>query len=387
MADKNLEDELRNIKLKIFSLSNNPNKVTDKTRKLDSTQKRIDELLKEAERILEEAKKESGRILKKAKKENKRTLEGTKTKTSFVSNNTNYKTESIDNKVIEVNSVRMLRNLNRSRNDFIIKRGTYKLSYFDNNLEFNGSVTIEPGTKIYSENEIIFKGKVTAKGTYDDKIVFSSEDRWEGLVIKGIDSDNSIFENCEITNVRSSGNHGAIRVIDSSPKFIKTTISYNRSELRGGGIYFENSKSKIINCEISYNEASKGGGIYASRSAITIDNCNIHNNNASEGGGIYLTKSDFTKIILNDIENNKSLRSGSERDAGGIQNDSSNSIIQNNKIKYNGFTGVSVTQSEGITIIENHIIGHEIGVFSWSKEISDIKRNTLDNKVNYKKLY
>lgn len=111
------------------------------------------------------------------------------------------------------------------------------------------------------------------------------------------------------------------------------TITYNTSEMNGGGINCASCNATISNNTIAYNTASVfGGGIYCGSISYPVFNNNIISNNSStKGGGFFLTASTNLSITNNVICNNTV-----SADGGGIYSEGSSvPIILNTTITNN----------------------------------------------------
>ncbi len=76
----------------------------------------------------------------------------------------------------------------------------------------------------------------------------------------------------------------AFYVIASRVTIKNLTIKNANYDGNGGAIYFENSGSRVINCNFINNTATMGGG--AIRTTVgSVENCNFINNTASRSGG------------------------------------------------------------------------------------------------------
>jgi len=114
--------------------------------------------------------------------------------------------------------------------------------------------------------------------------IINCEDSGQGFYIHSGEDSNTIIEGLTITDGNALLFH----------------------DIRGGGIYCENSSPIIKNCIIKENLSIRGGGIYCLRSSPKIENCLIVNNSAVESGGGIGCKGDYhTPSIKNcTISNN-----------------------------------------------------------------------------------
>ena len=133
---------------------------------------------------------------------------------------------------------------------------------------------------------------------------------------------------------------GGLGIWDSSySNIVDCEITYNEaSKGVGGGLcIWEFSKTNITNCVIAENKASeKGGGIYSSSSNINIINCLVVENESQwEGGGIFESGFFNSSFLFNcTIANNIS-----ESSSGIKFNNAGKSLITNSIVWGNEFNG------------------------------------------------
>ena len=76
--------------------------------------------------------------------------------------------------------------------------------------------------------------------------------------------------------------------IDSSVLIEHGFIRYNTASSRGGGIYFNDDDSPIVNSVyLSYNTAYEGGGVYINTDDVEMHNTEFSENTAVRGGAVY----------------------------------------------------------------------------------------------------
>ena len=164
-------------------------------------------------------------------------------------------------------------------------------------IEEGVTLTIEPGTSLVFKGDYFLdvKGRVVAEGTYNNRILFTSDyyDGWRGIrFVENLD-EGSIFSNCifrDVTNapvfyllngnsidginitivdviIEDNDNDneidGTIHISNGNIEIVNSIIANNSVGLDGGAIYLENSSSKIINCTIVDNVAGGKGGAIA----------------------------------------------------------------------------------------------------------------------------
>ncbi|TVR77808.1 MAG: hypothetical protein EA409_11370, partial [Saprospirales bacterium] len=215
---------------------------------------------------------------------------------------------------------------------------------------------------------------VTGSGTHSTAII-------DGFTITGGNADAT---SGSFLDPNRSG--GGIYNNGGSPSIINCTISGNRANIDGGGIYnMENSNPTIFNSTISSNQAIAfwGGGIYnQNNSSPTITNSTISGNLAgSNGGGIY-NNANSSPIITN------STISGNEANfGGGIYNFfNSSPAITNSIIWNNSVNGNTSTTSASVANASNSnpefsfsLIGNSGGSGSgWESAIGTDGLNNID---------
>ena len=103
---------------------------------------------------------------------------------------------------------------------------------------------------------------------------------------------------------------GAITLINSSLHLIVSRFSYNSANIKGGGIYLNNSFLNIIDCVFENNYIKSnylsGGGIYSENSRIKINISHFRFNFSDEGAAIYSINSNidiYNSLIYNNYAN------------------------------------------------------------------------------------
>lgn len=236
------------------------------------------------------------------------------------------------------------------------------------------ALTIKPGIKILFEKHPIawngynieVNGTLVAKGTENEKIIFTSVDKqiggWGTIYFsdKSIDwnentQTGSVIEHCIIEYGGSSQGGGTavadtlIKIVDSAPLIKNNILRFSGHDaLRiGKGIRIDLSQSsnepKIINNKIQTGRILvMEGGSYFSGNEVT-------------GQGFYIVGG-FPIITKNNIINNNGDTYG-----GGIRIDSGSPKITYNNIVNNAHNGISILG--GNPIVENNNI-HNNKVFS-----------------------
>jgi len=179
-----------------------------------------------------------------------------------------------------------------------------------NNAE-TATVTLEPGTELlFTPNTELsigyssMHGAIIARGTFDDKILFSANNpsaKWKGIRFR------------ETTNV--------------SKTILEYCIISHGGDTNNANLYIHYSSPTIRKCDISY---SSGYGIISNHGNPVIQYCNILDNNL---GGIYDSGSDITNSQYNwwgDISGPSGIGPGSGQSITG-------------EVNYKPWLGVSYT--------------------------------------------
>ncbi|MFH0866138.1 MAG: right-handed parallel beta-helix repeat-containing protein [Bacteroidota bacterium] len=197
---------------------------------------------------------------------------------------------------------------------------------------------------IISNSSILYNMSFKGAGIYcynssptisHNNISYNSTDMDGGGAIYCENGSNPVISNNIISYNSAIGpgaKSGGITCYDN-PNISNNVITNNISELEGGGIYCEYSNSGIISHNIiSYNTASLGGGIFCNFSNITISYNTISNNTSLRGGGIHCCNG-TNSISDNIISNNTGSNYG-----GGICCENNNAAITNNSVVNNSTT-------------------------------------------------
>jgi parallel beta-helix repeat protein/predicted outer membrane repeat protein len=154
---------------------------------------------------------------------------------------------------------------------------------------------------------------------------------------------------------------GAVRITNSSPKFIDCVFSDNSATGDGGAMYCEAFASPVIRyCSFITNSATDGGAVFMSDSEGEIRNCAFTHNQATSGGAVYISTLS-TPLLDACIFENNTASSG-----GAIYTFLSEALVSNCTIINNVATsggglyvyGVYGPTVENCTIVDNS--GHGI---------------------------
>ncbi|OGS23183.1 MAG: hypothetical protein A2252_05770 [Elusimicrobia bacterium RIFOXYA2_FULL_39_19] len=228
-------------------------------------------------------------------------------------------------------------------------------------LPLGATLTIDPGVivKFANNNQLLIKGVLTAQGTEENPIVFTSDDdpsygstgtgapgQWDCLYFSGVGIKNSIMDHC-IVKYGGSDSNGQVYVKESLD-------STGESEIQ------------ILNCTITN---SSSAGIQLRITSATISNCNITNNVT----GVYAVTMFQGLLKSNTISNNTNW---------GIRADSSLCVITNNTISSN-YEGIHLEGSAfNPNIIGNTITANTSYGISSSLSSANINENIVTNHIN-----
>ena len=188
---------------------------------------------------------------------------------------------------------------------------------------FIASLVIEPGVTVMADGdyEIEVAGIITAIGTEQDSIVFTTTDSitgWQGILFN-VTTFESKLQYCKIEHSINSG----IRIINSTP-IIENCSLLNNSATQGAAIYFFNdtevgSEFTLCDCSFSSNTSTgHAGALYISleEGHIILDHSHFGNNRSNPsqstgnfvGGALYLVTGDATILNSSFIGNRSDSR-------------------------------------------------------------------------------
>ena len=166
------------------------------------------------------------------------------------------------------------------------------------------------------------------------------------------------LNNCVISDNSSGSNAGGVYLQDGTLTLNSCTVQGN-SAIRGGGIYNNNGIFTLFDCWIDDNTADFGGGIYAQIGTYNIGYSTISNNRANlQGGGIYNQDTDV-EIINCTVYNNQAIA----QQGGGLfhQTSTNTMAIINSTFSQNQSTNGAGIYSLGILNLTNNILANSIG--------------------------
>jgi len=228
----------------------------------------------------------------------------------------------------------------------ILRKGSYKIKK-NIIIPSNINLIIEPGVKMRFAKGIslLSYGNITAKGTKNDPIVFTSLERkndW-GVVAIAHQTGTGKFEHC----LFEGGNEAYLN-----------------------GIYFSGMLSvhsgnvDIDNCQFQY--ASEKGG---------DDALNFKNSNSTVKNSLFFkNKSDAVDFdfMKGEISQNKFIDNGDDA----IDTSYSSTLIVNNYIEKSGDKGISIGEKSTLRVINNVIFASKIGI-----EVKDSSTPVVVNNV------
>lgn len=154
-------------------------------------------------------------------------------------------------------------------------------------------LTLGEGSKAYISGTDIFANEASGSGggvssTNGSLIINNSQVRANiatGGNGGGIDCDSELsVTNSQIKLNSATGDGGGVRVSYDSV-FNSVVIRENTADENGGGLYVEDSTSKLTTVTIEDNTAGdRGGGWYATSAILTIDGGSLNGNGATKGG-------------------------------------------------------------------------------------------------------
>lgn len=253
-------------------------------------------------------------------------------------------------------------NLNIEKNKSIkIINDTYNI---DNTTIFDSEVIIEPGTKfkLKKDKSIIFRNKVTAKGTKEKPIIFEryDDENWGTVAFLGKKTEKS-----KLSNLILDGGSGHVRnnfenknnqyFSIGNIRFISALSVHKASNITFKNINIKNNKKYDDALHIIYSKD------------IIFDNLQI-TNSFGDAVDIDMSKNILLKNLI--IKN-------SNNDAVDLMESSviiNNSLLVNSRDK-----GVSVGEKSILTINDSQIENNKIGISTKDGSL------TFVNKTNFEK--
>jgi len=177
------------------------------------------------------------------------------------------------------------------------------------NINFNGK-NIVLGSHFLTTGDTIYISKTIIDGKNIGSVVTFENGEDSSAVIRGF----------TLTNDPMDRDGEGIYIKDSSPTLSFLIITENNSGTKlekvmiyggsGGGIYFENSHSRISNVHITKNTAMDGGGIFAIQSDLDLCNVFVYKNMVLGGGVVGLANGAGISSILSNLKITNSLIAG-----------------------------------------------------------------------------
>jgi hypothetical protein len=195
-----------------------------------------------------------------------------------------------------------------------IQAKTYQIDISEVRIEEGSEVTIEPGTTFLMKKgaQIFVKGKLTANGEEDRKIVFKAMDKdapWGSIAILGEPSIGSSFKHCEIRGgsgraalgsdtgyfaLEAAGRTvGGGLVVFNSTVTVSDTLITECSAVYGGAVYMRNSSGGPAMSEAAAAPTKEFPGSQFLN--VTISNC-IARGLPTSGGGAVMFKNAFPEF-------------------------------------------------------------------------------------------
>jgi PKD repeat protein len=169
-------------------------------------------------------------------------------------------------------------------------------------------LAIGPGANIVINNnsKIIAEGRLAADGSQGEKILFSSENGWEGIEFSGNQS-NNIIRNCNLSGATNT----VIKIDYDSAVDILDNIFYNNScsGNTATSIDITSSDDVIISRNIFANNSHStqtGGIICTGSDPLIANNLFVNNSGASALAAVFIFRSESAPYLLNNtIANNQ----------------------------------------------------------------------------------
>jgi hypothetical protein len=161
---------------------------------------------------------------------------------------------------------------------------------------------------------------------------------------------------CTVTNNRIDTNGGGIFCKESRMRLEGCTLSRNVAAQYGGGIAASTSAIlDIVRCTVTDNLANtaSGGGIYGVSAQVRIDSCTITGNTGSFGGGVYNGTNATCTIKHSEVSSNVARTGG-----GGV------------------YSSTKLTM-EDCTIVGNSAVGYGAGIESFYGDKNTIVRSII----------
>jgi len=176
------------------------------------------------------------------------------------------------------------------------------------------------------------------------------------------------------------------QVVIIDTKILSNTGAYKAS-LRGGGAFIEGEA--VVAFEgpdnlIANNVASYGGGIYTYGN-VMLSGARVFSNSAGYGGGLDVSSGEGGTIANMIVISNSASSRGSGVYCHQAQMEFANNTIVGNGGRAGAGIQLSSVGTVPITLTNNIIAGHDIGILNMNETISPtlITNNVWDNGVNY----
>jgi len=195
---------------------------------------------------------------------------------------------------------------------------------------------------------------------------------------------NTVISNT--ANTTGYGEGGGISLRYSDDVLIgSNTIMSNTAGIdvnsRGGGLYLEYSNTgphyHIVGNTIQGNSAAAdgrgfGGGVHLFYSNATLDSNFILGNRATYGGGVHTDNSTFFTMTNNIMAQNSSNGVRTSASPGPCRG-----LLIHNTIVQNGTSGVELRENSLLTLTNNIIVSHNIGISLWNYTNTAVADYTL----------
>ena len=158
----------------------------------------------------------------------------------------------------------------------------------DNILVMRGTYSSTDTVFPYSVMEITNKSLTVFAMHGPDETFIDGQNNNLGIICSG--KSTVIIQNFNIRNCNQVDHDGGgMYCYDNSPTIINCIFTNNRTDRKGGGLYFdEYSNPTIVGCTISSNGALDGGGIFCASGAMNLTNTTVCGNYPNQVSGEYV---------------------------------------------------------------------------------------------------
>jgi parallel beta-helix repeat protein len=213
-----------------------------------------------------------------------------------------------------------------------------------------------------------------------------------GLYCVGLAARRLVVANCTISGNRSNSTGGGVYCEFSSPTLTSCTISGNTASLYSGGVCCYDSSPTLTNCTISGNRADYygGGGVYCyGRSSPTVTNCTISGNTANDsGGGVYCYEGSSPTLTKCTISQNTASYGGGVYCYGRSSPTLTSCLVLMNDALSDGggmiYAGTSQPTLIGCLLVGNRARRYGGGMYCQSSSMPSLTNCTFAYNIGYR---